>query len=385
MLEIVVYSDCVEGRLARLLWGYGKFNNATLSLSSTRTETLVKENGEQSLKQWPDIIEIAVKGASTEDVLVPPTPDQKNKMYSWIDFAFQRNFMINQKDSLKILNVYLEPNTFLVGNNVTLADLVAYVSIHSWMLMSEPHDRIEFSNIVRWFDHIQHLPGIVNTFKDLPLVVVDKDMDLVTAVMDNVTVTAPSAKNPTKGAIDAKSKKEKSPKPVVDERPIADVSRLNIRVGQVMSVDRHPEADRLYCLKIDLGEPELRDICSGLVGYLQPDEIMSKYVCVLSNMKPKNLRGRVSNGMVLCVSNADHTQIELLHPANGTPIGERVTIEGFDGEPDAVLSTKTGKDPFVAVQPDFNCRDTIAYYKDHRFMTTLGPCHCNSFTSGTIS
>ncbi|GFE55084.1 tRNA binding domain-containing protein [Babesia ovis] len=352
MLEVIVFSDSVEGRLARLLWSYGQFKNVSLTLSPTRTETIVKDNGEISLKQWPSLLEVAGKGAPTEEVLVPSAQAQKETMYSWIDFAFQRDFSITQKDSLMTLNAYLEAHTFFVGSTITLADLVMYVSTHSWMLKSEAHDRVEFVNVVRWFDHVQHLPGIVNNFKELPLVSVDKDMDLVTAVMENVAVSATSATaKTTKAVVDAKPKKQKAPKPVVDERPIADVSRLNIKVGQVMSVERHPEADRLYCLKIDLGEPELRDICSGLVDYLKPEQIMSQYVCVLSNMKPKSLRGKMSNGMVLCVSNADHTELELLHPAEGTPVGERIVIEGCEGEPDEVLSTKTGKDPFVAVQP----------------------------------
>ncbi|ORM41816.1 putative tyrosine-tRNA ligase [Babesia sp. Xinjiang] len=388
MLEVIVFSDCVEGRLARLLWSYGKFKNVSLSLSPSRTETIVKEDGEVSLKQWPSVLEDAIKGAPTEEVLVPSTQIQKDTMYSWIDFAFQRDFSINQRASIETLNAYLVSHTFLVGSTITLADLVMYVSTHSWMMKSEAHDRAEFTNVVRWFDHVQHLPGIVNNFKDLPLVTIEKDMDLVTAVMENMSVAtaaAPPSVKPTKGAADSGSKKQKSPKPVADDRPIADVSRLHIKVGQVMSVERHPEADRLYCLKIDLGEPDLREICSGLVDYLKPEQIMSQYVCVLSNMKPKSLRGKTSNGMVLCVSNADHTVVELLHPAEGTAVGERVVVEGCEGEPDAVLSTKTGKDPFVAVQPEFNCKDTFAYYKDQRFMTKCGPCRCISLKEGTIS
>ncbi|GBE60950.1 tRNA binding domain-containing protein [Babesia ovata] len=377
MLEVVVYKDCVEGRLATLLWGYGKFTNVTLSFAPSRAAMVVKEDGAITPMIWPTLLELAVKDAPTESVLVPSTEAHKRTMYSWIDFAYQRDFSIMEPASLKILDDYILNHTFLAGSTVTLADLVVYVSTHSWMMKSEPQDRSEYVNVVRWFDHIQHLPGIVNTFKELPLVSVDKDMDLVTAVMEKTTLSAAAAPyaKPSKGKKDAVAKKPKEIKPPADDRPVADVSRLNIKVGQIMSVERHPEADRLYCLKIDLGEPELRDICSGLVDYLKPEQIMSQYVCVLSNMKPKSLRGKMSNGMVLCVSSPDKTELELLHPADGTPVGERVVIEDCNGEPDAVLSTKTGKDPFVAVQPvgyrinsltqsqEFNCKDTVAYYK----------------------
>lgn len=346
---------------------------------------MFKDGEKVVMKEWPEILEVAVAGSPTEEVLVPSTDAMKATMFSWIEYAFQRDFNI-QKESVETLDRYLMKHNFLVCNNITMADLVVYIASHSWMLKSEPEDRAEFVNFVRWFDHMQHLPGIINAFKDIPLVNIEKDMELITAVMEKTTVkpTGATAKQ-LKAAAKAKNKEQKAAKPPVKERPIADVTRLNIRVGQIKSVERHPEADRLYCLKIDVGEAELRDICSGLVDYLQPEQLLSQYICVLANMKPKSLRGKVSNGMVLCVSNEDHTKIELLRPSEGSVIGERVMIEGCEGEPDPVLSTKTGKDPFVAVQPEFKCRDRYAYYKDHRFITSKGPCSCDTLLTGTIS
>lgn len=386
MYKLVVYKDSIQGRLARVLWSYGRFSNVTLELSDTNTATVLMDGNTSLMEQWPSIISHAIKGSPTEDVLVPADAVAKSTMNSWLDFALQRDFRIMQKSCVQMLDKYLLNHTFLVGNNITVADLVVYVSTHSWMLKSESVDRLEFVNLVRWFDHIQHLPGIVNSFKDLPLVPIEKDMELVTTVMEKVTVTPPGSKGkPSKVAAKSALKDNKNPKQPAEDRPIADVSRLNIRVGQIKSVERHPEADRLYCLKIDLGESELRDICSGLVDYLSPEQLLSQYVCVLSNMKPKSLRGKMSNGMVLCVSNEDHTKIELLKPAMGSVIGERVVMEGCAGEPDTVLSTKTGKDPFVAVQPEFKCRDKRAYYKEHPFMTSKGPCTCETLLTGTIS
>ena len=49
---------------------------------------------------------------------------------------------------------------------------------------------------------------------------------------------------------------------------------------------------------------------------------------VFANMKPKKLAGMMSEGMVLCASNADHSQTELMRPHEDTPIGERVDLEG---------------------------------------------------------
>lgn len=398
MLTVSVFRDCIEGRLARLLWSYGKFTNVSLTLSETCGPAVFREDDQVTMKLWPDIIFAAVKDSPAEEALIPPTEAMRNTLYSWLDYAAERHFSIMSKDCLEPLNRYLLNRTFLVSNNVTMADLVIYLSTHSWMLKSEAEEKLRFPNIVRWFDHMQHLPGIVNTFKDIPLVNIEKDMDLITTIMGNGSVK-PVYTNGVSGAAHdtnhkdrnaklaakAKSKEAKDAKNVDADRPVNDVSRLNIKVGQIKAVERHPEADRLYCLKIDLGEPELREICSGLVGYLEPEQILSQYVCVLANMKPKNLRGKISNGMVLCVSSEDHTIIELLKPAEGSLVGERVMIEGCFGEPDVVLSTKTNKDPFVAVQPEFKCLNGNAYYKNLPFVTSKGPCSCETLLTGTIS
>jgi len=55
----------------------------------------------------------------------------------------------------------------------------------------------------------------------------------------------------------------------------------------------------------------------------------SGQVIVLVNLKPRKLVGFNSHGMVLCASNEDHTKVELLRPAEGAKVGERVTLDGY--------------------------------------------------------
>ncbi|EGR31415.1 tyrosyl-tRNA synthetase, putative [Ichthyophthirius multifiliis] len=55
---------------------------------------------------------------------------------------------------------------------------------------------------------------------------------------------------------------------------------------------------------------------------------MTGLVLVVQNLKPKKLAGFESHGMILCVSNADHSQVEILRPSNGSVVGERVFLEG---------------------------------------------------------
>lgn len=80
-------------------------------------------------------------------------------------------------------------------------------------------------------------------------------------------------------------------------------SRLDIRVGKIVDVKKHPDADSLYVEKIDLGENNgPRTIVSGLVNYVPIEEMQDRMVLVLANLKAANLRGIQSHGMVLCAS-----------------------------------------------------------------------------------
>ena len=80
-------------------------------------------------------------------------------------------------------------------------------------------------------------------------------------------------------------------------------SRLDIRVGKIVEVSKHPDADSLYVEKIDLGEEGgPRTIVSGLVNFVPIEDMKDRMVVVLANLKPANLRGVASHGMVLCAS-----------------------------------------------------------------------------------
>lgn len=80
-------------------------------------------------------------------------------------------------------------------------------------------------------------------------------------------------------------------------------ARLDIRVGKIIEVSKHSDADSLYVEKIDLGEATgPRTIVSGLVNYVPLEQMKDRMVVVLANLKPANLRGVQSHGMVLCAS-----------------------------------------------------------------------------------
>ncbi len=99
----------------------------------------------------------------------------------------------------------------------------------------------------------------------------------------------------------AKARKKEAEK--VAEVSIDDFAKLDLRVGKVLSCERHPDADKLYILKVDLGEEKPRQIVSGLASSYTPGQVMGKTIVVIANLKPAQIRGVESRGMLLAGKN----------------------------------------------------------------------------------
>lgn len=75
---------------------------------------------------------------------------------------------------------------------------------------------------------------------------------------------------------------------------------MDIRVGQITKVWHHPDADKLFCEEIDVGEEGgPRQIASGLREHYELSDMQDKKVLVVCNLKPSKIVGFTSNGMVL--------------------------------------------------------------------------------------
>ena len=86
-------------------------------------------------------------------------------------------------------------------------------------------------------------------------------------------------------------------------------SKVELKVGKIINVENHPTAEHLYVETIDLGEDKPRTICSGLVRYLEKEDLQDKYVMVASNLSPAELSGVKSEGMVLGVSKKKNFEV----------------------------------------------------------------------------
>uniref|UniRef100_A0A914V5T4 tRNA-binding domain-containing protein n=1 Tax=Plectus sambesii TaxID=2011161 RepID=A0A914V5T4_9BILA len=131
--------------------------------------------------------------------------------------------------------------------------------------------------------------------------------------------------------------KKQKPEPVVDDRPV-DVSRLDIRVGRIVSVDKHPNADSLYVEQVDCGDAggKHRSVVSGLVKHVPIEKVGNRLAVLLCNVKESKMRGQPSQAMVLCASTAE--KVEMLDPPANSQPGDRVVCQQFSGSPDMYVS-----------------------------------------------
>ncbi|XP_036142543.1 tyrosine--tRNA ligase, cytoplasmic [Monomorium pharaonis] len=164
-------------------------------------------------------------------------------------------------------------------------------------------------------------------------------------------------------------------------------SRLDIRVGKIIEVKKHPDANSLYVEKIDLGESNgPRTIVSGLVNFVPLNEMENRMVVVLANLKPANLRGISSHGMVLCASVEEPVkQVEPLRPPADSKPGDKIVIDGYeDGVADEVLNPK--KKVWEKLQVDLLVNgDGIACWNGNTLLTSMnGKIICDTLRNVPI-
>ena len=99
-----------------------------------------------------------------------------------------------------------------------------------------------------------------------------------------------------------------------------DFSQLDIKTGTILKAEKMVKTEKLLVLKIDLGE-EQRTIVSGIAHSYSPEEVVGKKVTVLTNLKPKVIRGVESQGMLLMAEDQDGRLIFISPEDENTPSG----------------------------------------------------------------
>ena len=87
--------------------------------------------------------------------------------------------------------------------------------------------------------------------------------------------------------------------------------KLEIKVARIEEVTVHPDADKLYVLKINLGDAQ-KQIVAGIRNSYKPQELLGKQIAVINNLEPALIRGVESQAMLLAAS--DENGISILTP-----------------------------------------------------------------------
>lgn len=102
---------------------------------------------------------------------------------------------------------------------------------------------------------------------------------------------------------------------------IDDFDKVELRVAKVIEAEKHPNADKLLVLQVQVGN-EKRQVVSGIAKDYKPEELVGKSLILVANLKPVKLRGVESNGMILAAANDEKLVLGTIDKdiASGTSI-----------------------------------------------------------------
>ncbi|CCH59299.1 hypothetical protein TBLA_0B04630 [Henningerozyma blattae CBS 6284] len=301
------------------------------------------------------------------------------------------------KENLPELNLQLRDNTFINGKNVSSIDKELFVVVLPLMkeLVSSTKDVSDvygkYRHVLRWVDYMQENEKVaeaerivINHDLVLPREIIEKKKPAAKAAAD--AKAAPSeADSKTKGKakpsgprgkpdeetlkkLREEAKVKKAAKKAAQAAKTAEAapeaklspSIIDFRVGFIQKAIKHPDADSLYVSTIDVGDEEgPRTVCSGLVKHFPLEAMQERYVVVVCNLKPVNMRGIKSTAMVLCGSTDE--KVEFVEPPKGSKAGEKVFFSGLgDEEPMKQLNPK--KKLWEQLQPNFSTNSDLEVF-----------------------
>ncbi|OMH85348.1 tRNA-aminoacylation cofactor arc1 [Zancudomyces culisetae] len=282
---------------------------------------------------------------------------------------------VNRSNLVTLINGQMENKKYLVNENLCLADIVVFSRITEYVKkgLSE-QKRKTLSNFIAWYEQIQKDIGEKN-IKAAGLEYLDFSQK---EAEGNKTK---KQKNRTSGGKQATS--------AVPETIIP--SMIDMRVGRILTVKRHEQADSLYVEEIDVGEETPRTVVSGLVNFIPIEQMQNRTIIVICNLKPATMRGVKSQAMVLCADSPDGKQVQFVEPPfeNCAP-GDRIVIEGFEDEKPVEGALNPKKKVWETVQKGlFTNKDCVAVWKDvdgkeHRLMVNGKECKSQTIADGIL-
>ncbi|SDA02764.1 BZ3500_MvSof-1268-A1-R1_Chr11-1g03144 [Microbotryum saponariae] len=489
----LTHSTCA-GRAAALLAAvYGQYV-PDLTITHRHHDKLeFKSASSQTYTQLVEIAKALLEAAGKTNEALGGASDQvQQSVLHYLDLVDENKF--DGEKGAEAADAELTTRTFLVGESVSAADLGLFAAVHPTVASATHNQHLSHPSLSRHFNHIQNLrlvaPHLSTVFtssspepvkidvENVPVVEIKQQAkvkktpaaaaaaaaaaaeapqeagkqekadkaQVVEEVKKKVETVAPIAVAEGTTSSAAKPKKEKvekvkKPTPAVPVTEAPAPWMIDLRVGKIVEVAVHPDADSLYVEKIDVGEEEPRTVVSGLVKYMTLEQsecteewrvvddvadfrmdcgitVRGATLITVCNLKPANMRGVKSFAMVLCVRTSPHildrqkleskldpitflsqatategkeAGIEFLSPPEGSVPGDRVYFEGFEDQ-QALEILNPKKKIFETVQPGFTTLENRegAWVdkesgKAYKIVTKRGECRTRSLVGASLS
>tara|TARA_Y100000768_G_scaffold126587_1_gene93889 strand:+ start:702 stop:1034 length:333 start_codon:yes stop_codon:yes gene_type:complete len=109
----------------------------------------------------------------------------------------------------------------------------------------------------------------------------------------------------------------------MDEINIEDFMKVDLRIARVKEAIEVPEADKLVKLVLDVGELGEKTVFAGIKAAYKLEELIDKYVVLVNNLKPRQMKFGLSEGMILAAGPGG-ADIFMVGPDAGAKVGMRV-------------------------------------------------------------
>lgn len=146
-----------------------------------------------------------------------------------------------------------------------------------------------------------------------------------------------------------------------------------IQVAVVQSVESHPNSEKLYICKVDVGGGVVKQVVAGLKKFVTIEELEGKRVCVILNLKTAKLAGQVSEAMILAgsVATAEGSEIvKVLEPPSEAAPGDRIFLEG--GAPSAAPAKQLSSKVWEKVVPLLKVEGGLAVFDGKPLVISSG-------------
>ena len=110
--------------------------------------------------------------------------------------------------------------------------------------------------------------------------------------------------------------------PMKDEVTFDDFTKMDIRVGEIITAEKVEKADKLLKLTVNTGL-DTRTVVSGIAEHYSPEDVVGQKVSILMNLAPRKIRGVESQGMILMAED-DEGKLSFVAPTKDMDAGGEV-------------------------------------------------------------